>query len=331
MIINCPKFNPKEITFQKINAVKSNTAYDENKEFYIEGNDVSVSPAKQQELFETATISKEKLGGLTKRDKDKYYAARKLIDILVIISNYSTCLIAINQLRTLYKMRKGQEISQKKIGDALKELLDYGFIEKCCIKTSEQENPTTVLYKMSNRGAELIVKYCQRELALEKGRNIPMFTVEDLPEAWKAQENYQLCQIVTEMFKNNFAASVFFNTKYDTDSKSTKILSFANIGKSKTGFKKLYLFAPRRQPGWEDYLKAALKEFASRFENANEVPKLLLSCEDANHLYLVHYIVEEMDLGIDVVYTEDIAPIVDFRNAFSWFDKDGAEIQLIPN
>lgn len=330
MIIYCPKFNPKEITFQKLSPIKSGMAYDENKEFYIEGNDVSCAQEQQIELFTLATLTKEKVGGLTRGGKEKYYAAKKFVTLLLIIADFSPTLISIAQLRALYKMRTNQEISQKKLGEAVEKLLDYGFVEKCCIKVKSSDKPSHVMFKVSKRGAELLMKFCQKDFNLEKGRKFPSFNVDDLPPTWKAQENFQTCQIITEMFKNNFASSAFLDSKYDLELTNPKIINFVNIGKQKSTMKKLYVFSPRTQPGWEDYLTKALVEFSQRFENANEVPKLLLSCEDAEKLYLTRYLVETLNLNIDIVYTEDIAPINDFETAFSLFNDSGVEIQLSP-
>lgn len=328
MTINKPNFNPKDISFQKINATKSGMAYDEGKEFYVEGNDVSVTAEQQVELFTCATMSKEKVGGLTKGGKEKYNAAKKLVTMLTIIGNFAPTLIAPTQLRAMYKMQSNTDISQKKLTEAVEGLLELGLVEKCCLRNEGMENPASVLYKLSSRGAELVMKYCKKELCLEKDRRYPCFTMEALPVAWKVQENFQLCQLVTEMFKNNFASSVFFDSKYDMETENPKILNFVNVVAPGRFDKKLYIFAPRSQPGWEDYLTAALTEFAQRFENANEIPKLLLSCESAEMLYKVHYLVEELNLQIDVVYTEDIAPINDFSTAFSWFNGEEIEIQL---
>ena len=322
-----PTQRNEELSFSKTNFSSSIYAENDEDEFFIVSNDIACRPDELKEFIANAAMPQSEVDGVEPGKKEKVYADRFRAKVLCAIAEFSCSLIAFRQLNDYLSLKENKPVAPSLLTSALNELRRLGLVDVCKIRKRGTQNDIVSLYKLSSSRTDDIKKALEGRLRLADGEK-PDFSVKYRLPAFKVKENSLLCEIILAMFKARFISCANVPAAFDSNNLHGRITAFVEAIAENAADKKIYLFAPRVFPGWEEYLKDAVAVFIKEHAEDEALPKLLLCCEDAQSIYDAHDALSGLYDDVQIIYTDDLSLINGFIDSLSVFDVNGAELQL---
>ena len=332
MKLNIHKNYSGDLNFPKQNFKNSIFKFSENNEAFIVAEDLSCTDEEIDEFVKFAVLPQNEIeAAADEAPLDRIYSLRFRAKVLCAIARFNSTFIAYRQLSEFLSMNDNKFVSDYALKASLEKLRKTGFIEVCKVKAKGASNDLIALYKLSN--------FHLKDGSLLKilGSRIESEDLEDLHpisglslKAEKVLRSNILSSIIVEMFKAGFITDAYLPGNIEDRSDSFSIKSYVSVKAPGDTDKKLFLFAPRSAPGFEEKLKTSIKSFADEHKGDQTLPKLLLCCEDADMIFDINELLEDFNDSVQLIFTDDLSIANDFGNAFSLFDENGTEIQLAP-
>ena len=327
MKITAPSFSSDKLSFPKASVSSTIYAFDENREFAVILSQSDRNPAEVRRIFAAASNPPE---NASEAEIERAKVDLLKVKVLFALAAFNSTFLGIKQLSAYLSMREGEAIKENAIRSALSSLIALDLVEKTKIKDASADKDIMLAYKLTKAGSDAVAENfsVQDMLFLSDGERLNADFVVSIP-AWKVQENLVLAQFITEAFKFGFVSSVDLPAFFPSDVKRTEIRSSMTVKDFNAAEKTVFIFAPRRQNGWKEYLLNAVERFSESRRSDKELPKLLLICENTEAIYETAELLRPLFNDVELIFTDDIAPLNDFSTAFSLFDENETEIALI--
>ena len=318
-----------ELDFQKQNFKLSVFRYKENEDAYTVANDVTATSDDVEEFVKYATMSQEKVDQLTDVPLDRVYALRFRAKVLCAIAQFNATFIAHRQLCEFLSMKDNKLVSDSSLSKALDSLVKLGFVETVKLRVKDAKSDTLTLYKISGLRMKdgSMQKVLASKLSTDEIKEISINSGLRL-KAGNILQNNIISSLIVEMFKAGVITEAFLPGTFDAGSLSAAISAYVTLKSEADVDKRLYIFAPRRIPESDEYVKSSILAFSKAHAKDDFLPKLLLCCEDADAIFDTNDLLSDLKEDVQFIFTDDLSFANDFSTAFSLFDENGTELQL---